>query len=157
MGWKGNHWEDPEQNRGAGQASQGRALAASRPAQPRGAIVREVFRGLRRSDPHPALCFSGPWGVGLPRHEMERWPVYPPRSCRSCGCHSGARLKNPAFQYGTNFAGGEAWELGHQTAISTVERLTETWGISSPPASRSSMCNLMASLMLSTASSYVSP
>ena len=38
-----------------------------------------------------------------------------------------------------------AWELGHQTAISTVERLTETWGISSPSATRSAICSLIAS------------
>ncbi len=53
---------------------------------------------------------------------------------------------------------GKARKSRHQTAISTVERLTETCsGISSPSARRSSMCNRMASLMFSTASSYVSP
>jgi hypothetical protein len=29
MGWKGNYWEDPEQKRGAGQASQGHGRSCS--------------------------------------------------------------------------------------------------------------------------------
>ena len=62
------------------------------------------------------------------------------------------------FQCSDDFSGGEARELRHHTATSTVERLTETCSeISSPSARRSSMCSRMASLMFSTASSYVSP
>jgi hypothetical protein len=34
--------------------------------------------------------------------------------------------KAKLFQDGTYLAGAQARELGHQTAISTVERLTET-------------------------------
>ncbi len=53
-----------------------------------------------------------------------------------------------------DLAGGQARQLGHQTATSTMDRLTETCsGTSSPSAKRSSMCSRMASLMFSTASS----
>src|SRR2546428_722176 len=70
---------------------------------------------------------------------------------------SGER-KTHLLQHGDDLSGGQARKPGHQTATSTVERLTETFsGISSPAARRSSMCRRMASLMFSTASSYVSP
>lgn len=62
--------------------------------------------------------------------------------------------KSRLLQYGDDLAGREARKFGHQTATSTVERLTETRsGTSSPLARRSSMCRRMASLMFSTAAS----
>jgi hypothetical protein len=64
------------------------------------------------------------------------------------------QCESDSLQHGDNLAGCEAWQLRHQTAISTVDRLTDAAsGISSPSAKRSSMCNRMASLMFATASS----
>jgi hypothetical protein len=52
------------------------------------------------------------------------------------------QCESSSLQYAGNLAGCEAWQFRHQTATSTVERLTDTaWGISSPPAMRSSRCN----------------
>ena len=64
------------------------------------------------------------------------------------------QCESSSLQYGGNLTGCEAWQLRHQTATSTVDRLKETWcGISSPLARRSSRCNWIASLMFAIASS----
>src|ERR1700691_788325 len=66
--------------------------------------------------------------------------------------------KSRFFRRYDNLSGGEARKPGHHMLTSTVETLTETCsGISSPSATRSSMCRRIASLMLARASLYVSP
>src|SRR6266478_658993 len=64
MGWKGNNWEDPEQNRGAGQASQGvpRVVRAGQGA---------CLHGRREGDSKPAHA--------KPAYAAAK---IPPRACR---------------------------------------------------------------------------
>src|SRR5258706_4841289 len=70
-----------------------------------------------------------------------------------------AREGEAAFlQRATDLSGCDARQLRHQTATSIAERLNNAGcGTSSPVCLRSSMWRRIASLMFSTACSYVSP